>query len=134
MTKRPAANGALQTTAAPLDVAMSVLRTDPVESYLRRLVAGCADPPLVDQLTADDLGTPCGTASIARAALCWWRDGLPDQIAERLREELADADHLARWRTRQAVAELEEALRQFRRGRRHIVSFEELQRRRQGVA
>ena len=47
-----------------------------------------------------------------------------------LERELAEADALAVWRTRQALVEFEQALREFRRGREHMVSFAELQRRR----
>src|SRR5690606_3079291 len=38
-----------------------------VEPYLRTLIARCPDAPVIDDLTGDDLGTPAGTASIARA-------------------------------------------------------------------
>jgi hypothetical protein len=75
---------------------------DPVEGYLRELVARCADPPLIDQLSADDLRTPCGTASIARAALRWLLDKRPDVIAEQLRRQLAGDDWLVRYRVRAA--------------------------------
>jgi hypothetical protein len=107
---------------------------DPVESHLQSLVAECDDPPPIDDLDAADLDTPCGRASIARAALCWWSEGQPAALAVLLAQELRVADHLAIWRTRQAWAEFENALREYRRGRRHIVSFDALQRRRHGVA
>jgi hypothetical protein len=72
-----------------------------VESYLRDLIAVCDDPPLIDKLIADDLGTPCGTAAIARAALCWLREKRPDVLEARLRQELAEADWLVAYRVRQ---------------------------------
>jgi hypothetical protein len=67
------------------------------------LVALCREPvPLLDELTADDIGTPRATASIARAALRHLLDGRPDAIAEQLRRELAENDWLTRYRIRMA--------------------------------
>jgi hypothetical protein len=37
---------------------MTVPEPDPVETYLRSLVARCTDPPLIGELTVDELGTP----------------------------------------------------------------------------
>jgi hypothetical protein len=68
--------------------------TTTVETYLRSLVAMCIDPPLVDELTVDDIGTARGTASIARAALCWLREKQDDVLKARLHQELAESDRL----------------------------------------
>jgi len=76
--------------------------TTPVEHYLRRLIAACDNPPLIADLTAADLGTPRGTASIARAALRYLLDGTDDAIRQRLVDELETADLIARWRVRMA--------------------------------
>jgi hypothetical protein len=91
---KPTASG----TSAP-----SVSRTAHTEAYLRTLVVRCVEPvPLIDELGPEQLGTPVGTASIARAALAWLLDGQPDAIRGHLRDELATADELARWRVRMA--------------------------------
>jgi hypothetical protein len=109
-----------------------------VEAYLLPLIdAGRAvgDVPILG--SADwcglDRRDPRSTASVARGALLWWQDGQPAAIEARLRAELAEADRLAVWRTRAAWAEFEDSWREFRRGREHMVSFAELERRRGGV-
>ena len=80
-----------------------------VESYLRELVDLCDDPPLIGDLTAEDLGTPRGTASIARAALAWYREGQEEQLRERLEQDLQDDDFLVAWRLRRMSGDLAEA-------------------------
>jgi hypothetical protein len=83
--------------------ASSLSRAHDIEHYLRSLVARCAEPvPLLDELTAADIGTPRATASIARAALRHLLDGRPDTIAEQLRRELTENDWLTRCRIRMA--------------------------------
>lgn len=104
----------------------------PVESYLLPLIDGVPDIPILgspewDALHRDD---PRKIASIARAALAWWRDGQPDAVRERLETDLAEVNRLAKWRTAQALAEIEDAWREHRRGRHRVVSWAELQQRR----
>jgi hypothetical protein len=103
MNRRPATNGPPEVTTTT-EVASSS-----VPDYLRSLIASCDDPPLIDELTADDLGTARATASIARAALCWLREKQDDAIAVRLRHELAEADWLTAWRLRRLSGDLSEA-------------------------
>ena len=88
-----------------------------VEAYLGRLVGRCDDPPLIDQLTEADLGTPCGTASIARAALAQLRSKRPDVIRADLERELAEDDWLIRYRLRQAGLDVHQAGRDCGLGR-----------------
>ncbi|HET6685595.1 MAG TPA: hypothetical protein VFH02_03605 [Jiangellaceae bacterium] len=93
---RPCENG-------PADQTPPTLRdASPIESYLRGLVDAVDDVPLIVDLVEADLGTPRGTASIARAALRWLLDGTDDAIRARLGYELEVADLLARWRVRMA--------------------------------
>jgi hypothetical protein len=64
--------------------------------------------PLIGDLTADDLGTPRATASIARAALAWYREGLEDDVRERLEQDLRANDFLVAWRLRRMSGDLAE--------------------------
>lgn len=57
--------------------------TDHVELYLRGLIASVDDAPLLRELTVDDLGTPRGTAAIARAALVHLLESRPEGLAVR---------------------------------------------------
>lgn len=109
--------------------------SEPVEAYLLPLVAAGHTVGAVPVLGSPqwselDRRDPRSTASVARAALLWWRDGQPSAVEARLRAELAEADRLAVWRARQGWFEFEQALREFRHGRSHMVSLAELQRRR----
>jgi hypothetical protein len=77
--------------------------TSAVRRYLLSLVDRCdSEVPLLRELRADQLGTPAGTASIARGALAWLLDGQPEAVEARLRGELAEGDWLVRWRIREA--------------------------------
>jgi hypothetical protein len=77
--------------------------TTAVVRYLAELIARCDGPvPLIDQLRADQLGTPRGTAAIARAALSLLRSKDPAVIRADLERELAEADWLVRYRIREA--------------------------------
>jgi hypothetical protein len=101
MTSRGATGDGKPTTSGTSSP--SVSRTAHIEAYLCDLIARCAESiPLIDELSADDLDTPRGTASIARAALAHLLDGQPEAIQARLRDELANADLIARWRIRMA--------------------------------
>ena len=83
--------------------------TDPVEARMRSWIAElCDDPPLVDQLTVDDLSTDCGRASLLRAALVHRRSKQPDVIAEDLRRQLVEDDLLVALRLRQMSGDLSE--------------------------
>jgi hypothetical protein len=62
------------------------------------------DVPLISSpewavLSATDLRK---SGAVARAAMCWHRDGLDDVVRERLLDELADTDLYTRWRVREA--------------------------------
>jgi hypothetical protein len=77
--------------------------TAAVTRYLRELVSRCDGPvPLIDELAVADLGTPRGTAAIARAALSVLRSKDPVVISADVERELAEIDLLCRWRIRQA--------------------------------
>ena len=81
-----------------------------MEEYLLELVArGGPDVPRIDELAAEDLGTPRGTASIARAALSNLRSKRPDVIRADLERELAEDDLLVAVRLREMSADLSEA-------------------------
>jgi hypothetical protein len=74
-----------------------------VTRYLTGLIDQADGPvPLIDQLTADQLGTPAGTAAIARAALAGLRAKSPEVIRADLRRELLELDWLVRYRAREA--------------------------------
>ena len=80
-----------------------------MEEYLLELVArGGPDVPRIDELAAEDLGTPRGTASIARAALSNLRSKRPDVIRADLQRELAEADLLVQVRLRHMIGDLAE--------------------------
>jgi hypothetical protein len=102
-----------------------------VERYLRDLVALCDDAPLIADLTDADIGTRRATASIARAALRWYLDGLEEELHVRLEEELHVADLLAVWRLRRMSGDLSEAIDWAAESCR--LSWAELQRRRYGT-
>ena len=51
-------------------------------------------------------------------------------LAAELRAELAEADQIAVWRTRQALEEFENAWREWSAGRGYVVPLTELRRRR----
>ena len=75
----------------------------PVDAYLLDLVGRCDQPvPLIDELTAAEMGTPRATAAIARAALSVLRAKDPEIIRADLERELAELDWLVRWRIRMA--------------------------------
>ena len=72
----------------------------PVLEYARRV----GDVPLISSpewadLPASDLRK---SGAVARAAMCWHRDGTDEAMRARLLDELADADLFARWRVRMA--------------------------------
>jgi hypothetical protein len=94
----------------PADQTSPTLRdASPIESYLRGLVDAVDDVPLMADLVEADLGTPRGTASIARAALAWYREGLEAAIRERLEQDLRENDFLVVWRLRRMSGDLSEA-------------------------
>jgi hypothetical protein len=72
----------------------------PVLEHARKV----GDVPLISSpewaaLPAADLRK---SGAVARAAMCWHREGLDDVVRDRLLDELADADMFARWRVREA--------------------------------
>lgn len=82
---------------------------DGVEARLRSWIRElCDNPPMVDELTVDDLSTPCGRASLLTAALVHRRNKSPDVIAADLRSDLAEADLLARVRLKLMIGDLSE--------------------------
>jgi hypothetical protein len=60
-----------------------------------------------EQLATDD---PRKFASVVRAAEAWYRDGEADAIRQRIIQDLADNDMLARWRVRMAGRDVHEAV------------------------
>ncbi|MGE3811688.1 MAG: hypothetical protein AB7I24_09080 [Candidatus Nanopelagicales bacterium] len=53
---------------------------------------------------------PRRLAALVVAAECWWGEGRPAVLAERLRDQLALDDHLVRQRIREASWDVSEAL------------------------
>jgi hypothetical protein len=62
--------------------------------------------PEFDALDPDD---PRRWQSTVRAADAWWREGQPDQIAIRLRDEIEFNDRFAAWRLRMVSNDLSTA-------------------------
>jgi hypothetical protein len=79
-----------------------------------------------DALDPDD---PRRWQSTVRAADAWWREGQPDQIAIRLRDEIEFNDRFAAWRIRMLSNDLSAALDWTAESR--LPSWAELQRLRQ---
>ncbi|HEX2361559.1 MAG TPA: hypothetical protein VHI11_05775 [Jiangellaceae bacterium] len=79
---------------------------DPVFEFLMPVLErarAIGEVPLISSsewaaLPATDLRK---SGAVARAALCWHRDGLDDVVRERLRRDLDDDDVLLRFRIRQ---------------------------------
>ena len=84
-----------------------VMTRDPVFDFLVPVLEhahGVGDVPLISspewaELPATDLRK---AGAVARAAMCWHRDGLDDVVRDRLLDELADAGMYTRWRVREA--------------------------------
>jgi hypothetical protein len=111
VTRPPRATGAGSADGASALDSTRPPDTTSVTRYLLGLVARCDDGevPLVDQLTEADLGTPRGTASIARAALSVLRSKDPAVVRADLERELAENNWLAVWRLRRLSGDLSEA-------------------------
>ena len=78
-----------------------------IEAYLAELIGRYdGDVPMIDELAAEDLGRPRGTAAIAKAALVWLRHKSPDVIRADLERELAEDNRLAAWRLRRMSGDL----------------------------
>jgi hypothetical protein len=82
--------------------------------------------PEFDALDPDD---PRRWKSTVRAAEAWWREGQPDQIAIRLRDEIEFNDRFAAWRLRMVSNDMSAALDWTAESR--LPSWAELQRLRQ---
>ena len=63
--------------------------------------------PEFDALPAGD---PRRRLATIRAADCWWREGRPSVIADRLREEITIGDLISRWRVRLVSDDVREAV------------------------
>jgi hypothetical protein len=77
------------------------------ETFVARLLAlgrSCGDIPIYGsrEWEALDSADPRRFAAVVAAAECWRQDGEPDRVRERLLDELAVADLIARWRVRMA--------------------------------
>jgi Protein of unknown function (DUF2742) len=66
-----------------------------------------------EELPASD---PRKFAAVVRAAECWYRDGEADAIRQRIVQDLADNDMLARWRVRAAGHDVHDAVDDFGQG------------------
>ena len=78
-------------------------RRDFVEKLLD-LGRRCGEIPIYGSREWEQLpaGDPRIFASTIAAAECWRQDGEPDRVRDRLLDELAVAELLARWRVRMA--------------------------------
>jgi len=95
------------TVAATVTPASQKADRSPVETYVQPLIAAgyaVGDVPILGspEWCRLDRRDPRSTASICRAALAWYGEGLPEIMAEQLRRELAESDWLVRYRIRQA--------------------------------
>jgi hypothetical protein len=97
------------TTREPVHVSQCVAE---FVNTLLDLGRSCGEIPLYGspEWAELDRTDPRRFASVVAAAECWRQDGEPDRMRDRLLDELAVADLLARWRVRVAGLDVRHAI------------------------